>query len=144
MTPRPIHTHWRYLLLVAAGGSVGTALREAVGLLVPTPGWPLGIAIINVSGSFALGALLESLARRGPDEGGRRALRLGIGTGVLGGYTTYSALAVDSVKLVAGGQSLVAFGYAAGSVLAGALAALLGIWCGGLLVPRAAADRRPW
>ncbi|OMH31588.1 CrcB family protein [Tersicoccus sp. Bi-70] len=118
----------RWVLLVALGGMVGTGVREALALTFPAPphGFPLTIFGINVVGAFVLGWLLEFLARRGPDEGGRRAARLGIGTGVLGGFTTYSALAVDTAQL-AGTATGTALLYAAGSVVVGTAAAWAGI-----------------
>ena len=123
-----MHLRWRYLGLVGAGGAVGTALRGAIGLAVP----PLGgvdIAVlgINIVGAFALGLLLERLSRRGTDDGGRRTARLLLGTGVLGGFTTYSTLAADSSSLLAAGHSWLALAYALGTVVLGALAAWAGI-----------------
>jgi CrcB protein len=126
--PRPIHLRWRYLGLVAAGGAVGTALREALSLLVPPVGG-IDIAVlgINIVGAFALGVLLEHLARRGTDEGGRRTARLLLGTGVLGGFTTYSALAADTSLLFAADRAWLALAYSLGSVVLGGLAAWAGI-----------------
>ncbi|WP_394769069.1 fluoride efflux transporter FluC [Lacisediminihabitans sp.] len=125
---RPIHLRWRYLGLVAVGGAVGTALREALGLLLPPVGG-IDVAVlgINVVGAFALGVLLEHLARRGTDEGGRRTARLLLGTGLLGGFTTYSALAADTSLLFAVDRAWPALAYGLGSVLIGALAAWAGI-----------------
>src|SRR5699024_11239433 len=57
---------------------------------------PVGTFLANISGAFLLGLLVESLSRRGADHGRRRDLRLLLGTGLLGGYTTYSALANDT------------------------------------------------
>jgi CrcB protein len=124
--PRPVHLHWRYVGLVALGGMVGTAAREALTLMIPSVGaFPLAIFLINISGAFLLGVLLEGLARRGPDAGRRRTLRLLLGTGFLGGFTTYSALAAASALLL-GEQAGLALSYAIGTVLAGAMAT----WCG--------------
>ena len=89
---RPVHLRWQHLALVFAGGTVGTALRELLAISVPpVAGVAVVIVGINVVGAFLLGLLLETLARRGPDDGRRRQLRLLLGTGVLGGFTTYSA-----------------------------------------------------
>ena len=123
---RPIHLHWRYLGLVAAGGAVGTALREALSLVIPPAGGiDLVVLGINIVGAFALGVLLERLARRGADEGRRRTARLLLGTGVLGGFTTYSTLATDASTLIAGNQAWLAIAYATvagiGGVASGAL-----------------------
>lgn len=114
--------------MVALGGAIGTGAREAISLAVPPIGGvPVAILGINVVGAFLLGLLLESLLRRGPDDGRRRDLRLFLGTGVLGGFTTYSALAADSSVLLIDGNALVGVLYAAGSVVLGALASWGGI-----------------
>ncbi|SMG44072.1 fluoride efflux transporter FluC [Agreia pratensis] len=125
---RPIHLRWRYISLVAVGGTVGSAAREAVSLAIPPmAGIPVAIFLINIAGALFLGALLESLARRGPDEGRRRTLRLLLGTGFAGGFTTYSALATDTGFLLAGGQLWDGAGYAVVTVVVGAVATLTGI-----------------
>ncbi|MET4782509.1 CrcB family protein [Glaciihabitans sp. UYNi722] len=125
--PRPIHLRWRYLGLVAVGGMIGTAVREALSLVIPSiAGIPVATFAINIVGAFALGALLETLARRGPDEGRRRKIRLLVGTGVLGGFTTYSSLATDSILLTDGHGWRGAL-YALGTLVLGALATFAGI-----------------
>jgi CrcB protein len=139
---RPVHLRWSSLGLVALGGAVGTGIREALALTWPAPagGIPVTILLINVVGTFVLGALLESLARRGLDEGRRRAIRLLVGTGVLGGFTTYSSLAVDTASLT--GSALgVAFAYAALSLVVGAAASVAGIAAGAAIHRRSAAGR---
>ena len=85
---------------------------------------------------FLLGVLLEALARRGPDLGRRRDLRLFAGTGVLGGYTTYSTFAVDTDGLLQASHLDVSLLYALATVLVGAAASIAGIAV-------AAAMRRP-
>lgn len=125
---RPVHLRGRYLALVALGGTVGTAAREWLGLVVPAvDGIPVIILVINVVGALALGALLESLVRRGADEGRRRTIRLLLGTGLLGGFTTYSALATATSVLVASGRTGAAVVYALATLLLGAGATLAGI-----------------
>ncbi len=125
---RPAHLQWRLLCLVALGGMLGTAAREGLSLAFPpVHDIPFSIAAINVTGAFLLGFLLQSLsigARREPQ--GRRNLRLFVGTGVLGGYTTYSALATDTV-LLAGTSPIAGVGYALGTVVLGALGTMAGI-----------------
>ncbi|GAB3400836.1 hypothetical protein GCM10027515_09110 [Schumannella luteola] len=124
----PVHLRPTSLLLVIAGGTVATLVRELIDLALPRPGGlPVSILLINLSGALILGALLEGLARRGPDEGRRRSVRLLVGTGVLGGYTTYSALAADSAKLLLGGDALLGLLYPLATLLLGALASLGGI-----------------
>lgn len=116
------------VVLVFVGGAVGTAARAAVdGALGATlHAFPLHTLAINVVGSLLLGILLELLARRGPAPS-RTRLRLLLGTGALGGFTTYSALAVSTAQLLLGGSLLAAAGYALGTVVLGLLAAGLGI-----------------
>ncbi|HEV7622525.1 MAG TPA: CrcB family protein [Amnibacterium sp.] len=115
------------VLAVFVGGAAGTTLRAVVAdLAPPVDAVPVATLGINVLGAVALGALLAALARRGGDTGRRRTLRLLLGTGVLGGFTTFSALAVDTVVLLEARRPVEALAYAVGSVLAGVLGAALG------------------
>jgi CrcB protein len=150
---RPAHLQWPLIALVALGGAVGTAAREALTLAFPVqtatadgtigsvaPGLPLTVGVINVGGAFALGILLAALATRGADVGRRRALRLTFGTGVLGGFTTYSALAADTAGLLtsgSAGQQLAGAAYAVGSIVIGGAASGLGMWFGSRGAPHA-------
>lgn len=114
--------------MVALGGAIGTGAREAISLAVPPVGGiPLAILGINVLGAFLLGVLLETLLLRGADTGRRRDLRLFLGTGVLGGFTTYSALAADTGVLLVDGSTAVGVLYAVGSVVLGLVSGALGI-----------------
>lgn len=124
---RPPHLRWRFLGLVALGGAVGTALRAVLATVLPAvDGISWTILGINVAGAFCLGLLLESLARTGPDAGPRRAVRLFVGTGVLGGFTTYSTLADDTARLLDAGRWGAGAGYALLSVVLGLAAAAAG------------------
>ncbi|WP_295012614.1 CrcB family protein [uncultured Microbacterium sp.] len=124
----PVYVRPTALAVVFLGGSAGAAAREGITLLFPAAGgMPWAVFAINVSGAFLLGALLETLARRGPDEGRRRLLRLLLGTGVLGGYTTYSSFATDTAGLLAHGAALTGVVYALATVLLGAAATGAGI-----------------
>jgi fluoride exporter len=89
---------------------------------------PVATLGVNVVGAFALGVLLDALSRRGADAGLRRDVRLLVGTGFLGGFTTYSSLAVETDALLRGGQSGLALAYAVGTVVLGAGAAAAGIF----------------
>lgn len=126
---RPTHLRPGLIGLVLAGGAVGAPVRYLIGLHRATPGGglPWSTGAINVTGAFLLGALLEALTRAGRDTGARRALRLLLGTGVLGAFTTYSTFAVEVDLLVRARASRVAAAYALGSLAAGLLAALAGI-----------------
>jgi fluoride exporter len=125
---RPPYRQARLLVLVFLGGATGTLARWAVGLAVPHVGEvPLGTFAVNLVGAFVLGALLEHLTGAGRDEGGRRALRLTLGTGFCGGFTTYSALATDTAGLLRSGLDGRAAAYALGTVVLGLGASALGI-----------------
>jgi CrcB protein len=125
---RPAYLQWKNLGVVVGGGTLGTAIRELVSLIVPSiGGLPVAVFAINLLGAFALGILLEALARRGPDEGRCRTLRLLLGTGVLGGFTTYSALATDTAVLLVDGRTAAALSYSLASVILGALSTWAGI-----------------
>lgn len=133
---RPAHLRWHLIGLVALGGAVGTGVREALSLAWPSPpgAFPLTILVINVVGAFVLGFLLEALSRRGADTGRRRGMRLLLGTGVLGGFTTYSSLAA-AVASLTGGHGAVAVTYALSSLVVGLVAAAAGIAAGARLSP---------
>jgi CrcB protein len=90
-------------------------------------GIPIATFGINVVGAFLLGVLLEHLADHSPDTGWSRRIRLGLGTGGLGGFTTYSALATETVVLAATHPGR-AIGYAVSTVIVGAAASIAGIW----------------
>lgn len=127
----------RALLLVFVGGAVGTAARAALDAAMPKPGgFPLAILLINVVGALLLGVLLEALLRPVPEPVAVADLRLLLGTGVMGGFTTYSTLALGAVELVHGGRPGLGIGYLVLSVLLGIGASTLGILIGGRLRPR--------
>lgn len=112
----------RSLLLVVLGGAAGTLSRFGVNETLPDDSlFPLATFIVNVLGSFALGVLLAALLAR------RNELRLLLGTGFLGGFTTYSALAVETDTLLRSDHVALAIAYAIGSVFAGLAAAIAGV-----------------
>lgn len=127
-TPRSPHRHPGLLALIFVGGTLGTALRAALESASPAQpaGIPWATLAINVAGSLLLGVLLEVLARSGPDTGWRRAARLTLGTGVLGGFTTYSTFAVESVQRLSPDAYVVGLAYAVGSIALGVGAAAAG------------------
>jgi CrcB protein len=89
---------------------------------------PFGTLLINVTGAFAI-ALLFALATHHLLSPEIQAI---LATGFLGGYTTYSTLCWESVNLARGGRRILAQFYLVGSLLAGLLAGLVGVWLGGL------------
>lgn len=123
----PIHAHRdpRLLGVVFVGGACGTAIRSLLedAFARSSASWPWTTFSINVIGAFVLGMLLEVLVRTGEDSGGRRLVRLGVGTGLLGGFTTYSTFMVETTKLF----WPLATGYVVATVVLGALAAWAGI-----------------
>ncbi|WP_307872124.1 CrcB family protein [Microbacterium paraoxydans] len=113
----------RRVLLVALGGTAGTAARLALGLALPDPGGlPLAVLLANVVGAFLIGVVAARLAASSE-------LRLLLGTGVLGGFTTYSAFMTGTVALW-GTAPLLAVAYVAGSLMLGLGAAALGLRLG--------------
>ena len=122
--------HWRltFIALVFAGGTAGTLCRLLLNGVVPSPqDLPLPTLAINLGGSFLLGLLLEGLLRTGPDRGRRLKVRLLLGTGFLGGFTTYSAFALETLSLAADGAIGFAAAYVAVSLLGGVLLSFAGI-----------------
>jgi CrcB protein len=116
-------------LLVAIGGAAGAAARYGIALWVNTRwGWsfPWGTLAVNLTGSFIIGALMPVLVARGPDH----TLRLLLVTGVLGGYTTFSAFSFETVTLLHASQWQSAALYVAGSVIFSLLACGLGFALG--------------
>lgn len=103
------------LLQVAAGGAAGSALRWALGLAVarvPAPGgFPLAVLTVNVLGSFAMGACAVLAARHGLGH-----LSPLVMTGLLGGFTTFSAFSLETVALIERGAAGQAALYVALSV----------------------------
>lgn len=119
-SPRAVS--WSHLALIAAGGAIGTALRAGI-LVGEDPSWAwLSIPIINVVGAFGLGLVTGLGVRRG-ETARVRAMRQFFGAGVMGGFTTYSTFAVQSVEPLA-----LLLGLA--TVVAGTLAAWLGLLLG--------------
>lgn len=108
------------ILYVAIGGAIGAVLRYLVTLGVA---FPFGTLAVNVVGSFVMGLMLVWLAARGLD----RATPL-VMTGVLGGFTTFSAFSLDTLKLVEAGRLSAAGGYVAGSVILSLVAIFLAVW----------------
>jgi fluoride exporter len=131
--PAPLHLRADAVLLVAAGGLVGTLARYGLAELDPTPAghWPWATFVANLAGAFVLGLLLELLALSGPDHGGRQRIRLLLGTGFCGALTTFSTLAVETDLLAHDHHLGVAAGYLVATAFGGLLATLAGIAAGG-------------
>ena len=118
----------REILLVALGGGVGAALRGAIDLLAERFGLaaPPATLAINLIGSFAAGLLVALVVERGALPAELRPLLI---VGLLGGFTTFSAFAVQTLRL-GEGAPLSALAYVAASLLLGLLAAAAGLAIG--------------
>ena len=104
--------------LVFLGGGLGAALRHGVnklGLATFGPSIPAGTLIVNVVGSLAMGLLIGALAA--VPGGTSQNLRLFLATGVLGGFTTFSAFSLDALTLWERGQPAAALAYVLASVI---------------------------
>ena len=88
-------------LYVALGGALGASLRHGANVLALKalgPGWPWGTVFVNLAGGLAMGLLVGWLAFRG--EAGAQTWRLFLGVGLLGGFTTFSAFALDAMVMI--------------------------------------------
>ena len=121
-------------IMVAFGSALGGMARYAVSLTLPLlPGrWPLATMLVNLTGSLLIGILSVALGLR---VGGPDLVRLFWLTGVLGGFTTYSAFALETSMMVGSGASLRALGYVLVTVTGCFAAAMagraLGAWFAG-------------
>ena len=115
-------------LLVALGGAFGSLLRFGVNVWCAQlgPAWPFATSLVNVLGSFGLAFISRALLDR---TWLGVPLVLTIGTGVFGGFTTYSAFNLEILLLFQRGDSIRAVMYVAVTVLGCAAAGLFGFWC---------------
>ena len=118
-------------LLAALGGALGGLARWGVAqALQRTSGdWPWATLAVNLTGCLLIGVLIAVLAARRPDD---EHLRTFLGAGVLGGFTTFSAFAVEVADLLRAGTPVVAAAYVAVSVLGGLLDVAVGLRIGAL------------
>ncbi len=117
----------QHFLIVALGGGIGAGLRHLVNLgalRALGPSFPWGTLAVNIIGSLAMGLLVGVLAARVQASA---ELRLFAATGVLGGFTTFSAFSLDAVTLFERGQAGSALVYVAASVILSIAALMLGL-----------------
>lgn len=112
-------------LIVFIGAGIGGMLRQGINVAAlkwAGNGFPWGTLVINILGSFIMGLVAEYWALK---SGLPQTTRLFLTTGVLGGFTTFSAFSLDTALLYERGETLTAAGYAIGSVVL-SVAALFG------------------
>ena len=114
-------------LIIAFGSALGGALRHGVNVTSARllgDGWPYGTLIVNVAGSFSMGLIAEYFALKGQAP---QAWRLFLTTGILGGFTTFSAFSLDIALLYERGQWASALIYAGSSVFISIIALFAGL-----------------
>ena len=116
------------VIWVALGGAIGASARYFVGvqaLRLMGPGFPWGTLSVNIVGSFLMGVLIELLALKInlPQD-----VRHFLTTGVLGGFTTFSAFSLDFAVLYERKAHLLAWSYMGASVAGSILALFAGLW----------------
>ena len=120
----------KLIVAIAAGGAMGAVARHYVGVFALKwlgAGFPFGTLTVNIVGSFLMGMLITLMALKWNVGNELRAF---LTVGLLGGFTTFSAFSLDFATLVERGESLIAAGYVAASVVL----ALAGIFVGMHLV----------
>ena len=115
------------LLLVMAGGAVGAGLRYGVSLAVPPADglFPWATFIVNLSGGLGAGLLLGLLLTQNSSS---EPLRLMLGVGLLGGFTTFSAFSAESAGMIQNGQLGMALTYVSASVAGAVILLISGLW----------------
>ncbi len=111
------------LISVALGGAVGAVLRFLVGTALLREGFPVAVLTVNVVGSFVMGLAAVLLLRAGLPQWQPFLL-----TGVLGGFTTFSAFSLETLTLIERGAFGQALGYVALSVGLSLLALTAGLY----------------
>jgi CrcB protein len=117
----------RLLLLASAGGAIGTGFRFLINRAFAHAGlieFPWATLTINILGSFLMGVLIETLALR---FNASNELRTFFATGILGGFTTFSAFSLEFATLYERGNMTAAFGYVLTSVVLSLLAIFAGL-----------------
>ncbi len=117
---------WPVLGVVSAGGVLGALARYGLGVAYPHPaaGFPWVTFAVNVSGCLLIGVLMVLIT---DVWSGHRLLRTFLGTGMLGGYTTFSTYIVDGQHLLAAGAARTALAYLGGTLLAALVAVQAGV-----------------
>ena len=118
------------ILAVAAGGALGSVARYLMSAVLRSaaPGFPWGTLLVNVVGGLAMGLITAyALARPGALSD---TVRIGLTTGILGGFTTFSAFSIETLLLWRDGSAAMAFANLAANVVFSLAACALGLWLG--------------
>ena len=116
------------VLYAALGGAIGASLRYGVNVTAPKLlglDFPWATMIVNVVGSFIMGVLVAAMAAGWNTS---QEMRVFLATGILGGFTTFSAFSLDFVALWERKNHAAALGYAGGSVVLSLVAVFAGLW----------------
>ncbi len=116
-------------LLIGCGGAIGAVLRYFFGVAAVVlfgAGFPVGTLFVNVSGSLAMGCLAAMLLERTADP----RISAFLLTGLLGGFTTFSAFSLETVGLIREARLVAAFSYVAASVVLSVAMFIIGNWFG--------------
>ncbi|MDA8442104.1 MAG: fluoride efflux transporter CrcB [Peptococcaceae bacterium] len=117
-------------LFIAVGGMLGALARFGLGTWIGqrwNNAYPLGTFLINITGAFVLGFINVYFLERTVVS---PALRLGIGVGFLGAYTTFSTFTYEAMRLIEDGSYMLALGYVSASAVIGLIAVYLGMTLG--------------
>lgn len=119
--------HWQVLSVIAAGGALGSALRYGASLMWPVAGgeFPWTTLWVNVIGCAVIGVFMVVISEA---WAAHRLVRPFFGTGVLGGFTTFSTYAVDIQQLVDNGRARSGLAYLAVTLLAALAAVWSAVW----------------
>ena len=116
------------ILWVALGGAIGSAARYSVNVACGRfcgTAFPWGTLAVNISGSFLIGVLISAMALRfNPTQ----EMRTFLTTGILGGFTTFSAFSMDFAALAERGETTTALAYMTLTVAASFAAIFAGLW----------------
>ncbi len=123
----------KLILLAALGGALGASGRYLVGVLALRSlgsAFPYGTMIVNVAGAILMGLFIHLLAVK---LNGSPELRTFVATGILGGFTTFSAYSLEVVNMIERGDWGTALFYALASVVFCVLGIFIGLWFGRML-----------
>jgi len=118
------------ILWVAAGGAIGACLRHVSGMIalrIMGSGFPWGTLLVNVTGSLVMGLFIAWMTKK---TGTSNEIRLFVATGILGGFTTFSAFSLDVANMIERGAMAHALGYITASVIISVIAIFIGLWFG--------------